>query len=176
MKNESILFMAGWLRGFFDGEGSVAFRKQCAGRKHTSYYLTVTNTDFELIETCGLYLRSLGIYYTEWAVRRLKNRKPCRTLHIGRAESILRFHVAVNFASPAKRKKLGEIIKWISRPTIDETRLPEISALWQEGHSLRCIGNKLGMKPGHHNKLKQALAGTGIAISPFGRGRKRCGC
>jgi intein-encoded DNA endonuclease-like protein len=50
-------FMAGWLRGFFDGEGSVFFKTESRnGIRHTNRYLTVGNTDIVLMSTVSCYL------------------------------------------------------------------------------------------------------------------------
>jgi len=171
---ESKSYMAGWLRGFFDGEGSVSFRKQSAGRKHTSYYVTVTNTDPILMNLCGTFLTALGIAWTEWPVRRMQNRKPCRVLHITRAASIKVFQSRVGFYAKDKQAKLDQIVDWINRPTIDEIRAQQVKKLWDAGHSLRCITKQLGLKPGNHNRLKRSLELTGVQALPYGRGRTRC--
>jgi len=164
-------FMAGWLRGFFDGEGSVSFRKESSGRKHTAYYLTVTNTDALLMDTCQEYLAMLGIEFSEWSIRRRRNRKPCRTLHICRADSIRIYAEKVGFMAPEKAARLKQIMEWINRPTVGEKLLPRIQELYRAGHSLRCIGKQLGYKPGFHGRFRTLLIASGVEIS---RTRNHC--
>jgi len=174
--SESIPFMAGWLRGFFDGEGSASLRSGNKNYKHATYCLSVSNTDFALMDTCQQYLSALGIEWREWNVRRRKNRKPVRTLHISRAVSICAFSEKIGFGAPVKAATLQRIIAWTLRPPVEQSRVPEASRLWSEGHSLRCITKKMGLRPGHHSRLKIALQNAGVNVPPFGKGRKRCPC
>jgi hypothetical protein len=173
---ESTSFMAGWLRGFFDGEGSISYRKTSNGTKHTTYCLSVTNTDFALMDICQLYLETLGIEFGEWKIRVKPNRKPIRTLHVARAADVLRFAQLVGFGAPAKAARLAEAVAWINREPVDEQRAPEVIRLWKEGHSLRCIDKQLGLKTGHHNRLGAVLRSHGINVTKYGKGRKRCKC
>ena len=172
---DSNSFKAGWLRGFFDGEGSASLRAGNKDYRHATYCLSVTNTDFGLMDICQSYLTSLGIEWREWNVRVRQNRKPARTLHISRAASIRAFHLKVGFGASKKRETLDRIINWIDRPSVDEARLPDVIRLWDAGHSLRCITRQLGLRPGHHSRLKNVLS-IYVTVPAFGKGRKRCFC
>lgn len=170
---------AAWLAGFWDGEGSVVFRSHCNGRKHTTYYLSVCNTDLGLIETCATYLSDLGISHTKFEQRvRRSQHKPLFVFHICQADSIRRFAKLVPLHSPAKRDRLDQILAWVDRPqpSVWDERKERIVQMWDQGHSLRCITTQLGLRPAFHHGLALKLREWGIDVPPHGKGRRHCGC
>jgi LAGLIDADG-like domain len=169
---------AGWIAGFWDGEGSVKFSTHCHGKKHTSYYLSVGNTDPALIATCAAYLTDLGIPFSKFEQRDRRRRKPFIVFHICQADAIRRFHRLIPICAPEKKRRLEEIVEWINRPHVSvwEQRRERIETLWAEGHSINCIVHQLGLKGAFFPDLKKHLAEWGIQPPPQGRGRKHCGC
>lgn len=159
-------FMCGWLRGFFDGEGSVFFKRHVAGKSHTYAYLTVSNTDHELMVICQTYLTELGIKWTMWKIKQRPNRKPCETLHVCRQESILKFHRFVGFGAPVKSQKLEDAVEWICRRRLGANLdLDQIKIWHHEDHlSIRQIVSKLGLRPGSHTGLSRAMQAAGIEV------------
>lgn len=157
---EDFGFKCGWLRGFFDGEGSAVFKTTIGGKTHTTYYLSVTNTDLSLMNTVREYLDELGIGHSEFEIRD----RPCRpdgytrktlyTLHICRAEDILRFYEFVGFGSVDKQSTLEVMVGWINRPQ-GFYRMDELVRLRKEGLSFREIAKAMGYAEGSHNRLSE---------------------
>jgi hypothetical protein len=170
--------MAGWLRGFFDGEGSAYFGQLRAGKRHPGYGLTISNTDDALIDTCAEYLKALGVAHTEATPRpATERRKKIRCLLIKRGAAVKAFAAIVGFTAPSKQRRLEMTVAWIDRPggTLWANRRPQVLALWKEGHSLRCIVRRLGLADGSHNELARALLAE-RRIGARGAGRRRCNC
>ena len=154
-------FADGWLRGFFDGEGSV-FLKTREKYKTTTYMLSVGNTDLALMAQCSAYLDQLGIRHTKFRQKEKQrnykdgyNRKPMFVLHICRAEAIKVFAEKVGFASPDKAMLLSLIVDWINRDKLAfrKERGEQIYNLHQQGNSYRKICDMLGYKQGSTNYL-----------------------
>lgn len=151
IKHNSPEFMAGWLRGFFDGEGSAFFKTVVSGKPHTSYYLTVGNTDLSLMNIAVEYLADLGIGYTQFH-KRTGSKKEMYYLHICRAEDIIKFRDLIGFNSATKQAKLEIIINWINRDR-RFYRDGELRDLKSQGLSWRKIAEKMGYAEGAHNRL-----------------------
>lgn len=145
-------FMSGWLRGFFDGEGSVVFKTSAGGKRHASYYLSVVNTDLALMNTVRDYLDALGVGHSDFSQRTREGKKPCYGLHIQRAEDILLFAQEVGFGSVDKQSTLDIIVSWITRPQ-GYYRMDELFGLRQQGLSFREIAKLMGLKEGVHSHL-----------------------
>jgi len=148
-------FAAGWLQGFFDGEGSASFKTHSkSGKRHTNRYLSVGNTDIVLLTKCSDYLTQLGISHTKFKNKERPQRKPFYTLYITKAADILTFSDKVGFVSPHKVATLACIVGWINR---DKThyRSAEVYELRQQGLSFRDIANKLGYSEGAHSHLSK---------------------
>lgn len=151
---ESYDFMCGWLRGFFDGEGSISFKVFVKGKKHTSYYLTVGNTDIVLMNKCKHYLDRLGIGHTKFEYRKRENRKRFYILHICKAIDVLKFYDLIGFNSPEKQARLETTINWITRDK-KYYRIGEVVELRRNGCSFRDIVKKMNLKEGSHSRLSK---------------------
>lgn len=152
---ERVNFARGWLRGFFDGEGSAFFKTHSrSGKRHTNRYLTVGNTDIVLMHKCIEYLDLLGIEYTKFSRTKIAGRKDFYVTNIVRKESIVKFAELVGFNAPEKQTKLEIMVHWINR---DRTyyRMDEIVTLRKEGISFREIARRLNMKEGAHGRLSK---------------------
>lgn len=148
-------FMKGWLSAFWDGEGSVRFRKTTAGKNHTSYYLTVSNTDDELLKTCQAFLTALGIEWTMWKYRTRPGCKQIGTLNIAKASSILKFAKDIKLYSPTKAGTLLAIINWIKRRRTKYNPNELRYLYWNKQMSLRQIVKYYGLRPGAHSRMSQ---------------------
>lgn len=170
--------IAGWIAGFWDGEGSISIRKETNGKKHTTYYLSVGNTDLELMECCVQYLEALGIEHTEFEQRVRHGRKQFFIVHICKAEAIKRFAELIPIKSQDKVNKLKKIVEWIDRPKFIQRFAFEHESKLRElypNHTIRCIVTKLGFKQGCHHKVTQALKVLGIWSPRFHQGLA-CNC
>lgn len=170
--NKSKKFMIGWISGFWDGEGSVTLRRVTNKRKHTSYYLTVSNTDTNLMQVCQEYLTNLGIEWTMWKYRTRGKYKPIGTLHIGKATSIVKFSSFIRLSSPSKQAILDEIVRWIKRKRT-KYNLEQLNK-WHNGDkiSLRDIVKRLGLKDGAHYRFANLLRKYGYTVRQEKTGRK----
>jgi hypothetical protein len=178
--NPSKDFMAGWLRGFFDGEGSARFSHyfRTNGRRATHCYLSVGNTDTALQMRCCEYLSAFGIGFTEFsenASQRRKGRKPFFILHIVRQSEILKFSELVGFSAPHKVEALKQMVAWINRDrqAIWNDRKEFMVNLWNGGHSCRCIARRLNYQKGGHARVGRALRMWNIQPDIY---RKPCDC
>jgi hypothetical protein len=166
-------FMAGWLSGFFDGEGSAVLKETVNGKKHTNYFLSVSNTDAELMKQCSYFLDVLEIGHTKWTYRaKTPNRKPFATLHICRAPDIIQFFLKVGFGAPHKAEILRKIVAWIERPAKYDDVLPVIAARNSKGESLRSIVLSLGLCEGAHHAMGNRLREAGFPVHTGRRGRR----
>ena len=147
-------YMAGWLSGFFDGEGSAFFKTECGGKRHTTYCLSVGNTDLSLMHTAAEYLDRLGIGHTRFEHRVKPGRKPFYVLHISKAIDILAFYRLVGFRAAEKQAKLEIIVAWVTRSRA-YYRSGELIALRKEGLSFREIAKRMRLRPGAHHRLAQ---------------------
>ena len=119
--NPSPDYIIGWLRGFFDGEGSVRlafYQVKGTTRKLPSREVYVVNTDFALIEKAQQYLSLLGIPFR---LNLHRNRsypgcKQCYKIRIGTNEGIVKFADRVGFSTGWKADKLKELAAWCARP------------------------------------------------------------
>ena len=120
--NES--YMAGWLAGFFDGEGSVRFARYTrkdTGNRAVATYLTVCNTDKGLLDTAREYLDKLGIGYSEYEQKRSSKsdgykRKPLYLFHITKQSEIVKFAKLIGLRHSEKSKRLQSIVEHVNRP------------------------------------------------------------
>lgn len=119
----NLKFKAGWLRAFFDGEGTVCFcqrtyKTKTENKKSRNYFLAASNTDIDIINTCMKYLDDFGIDFILYRPKKEKDHfKQHKVIRIGRADAILKFHKIINFSSLIKRRKLEEIVRWIGNRT-----------------------------------------------------------
>lgn len=170
---------AAWVAAFFDGEGCVYIRSNPLLRRHIMYRLSVSNTEPVLAATYAAFLYDLGIETMTYSKgRQSPKHKPLTIVDIRKAEAILRFARLIPLQSELKSKKLAELVGWINRDRFAawSNRKDDILRLWHQGHSARCIVRQLGLKPGSHTIVGQALTKWGIEVSPHGRMRPRCGC
>ena len=113
----------GWLAGFFDGEGcvshSTAYYK---GKKRTSVYFSITNTDRNLIEKAQVLLDNLEIDST---LRGCDSGRPnsqlVYRLCISNRVGIRRFFEKVPVQSKAKLLKYQELQPLLSNRSKDNT-------------------------------------------------------
>lgn len=166
--NYSKDFVRGWLSGLWDGEGSVIIRSHTNGKKHTTYYLTVTNTEPSIIQVCKQFLTNLEIKFTEWKPRQRKaHHKMIYTLHVGQAESIQKFRQLIPLFSSHKQATLNQINNWVNRPKITKYNPEKIVELYSKGMSFRQIAKFYNLQPGSHSMIRNIALQAGI------RGRKK---
>lgn len=143
-------FMKGWLRGIFDGEGTVFFRGKGTKDLHAGTHVSMSNTDKTIIDTCQGYLTELGIYCIVTPRKRLCNPhwKPIWNVCIYRNEDVIKFAEKVGFVSPAKAEKLSSAVVYINRQKT-KYDIKELARMhWDEKLSYRKIADKYGLKSG----------------------------
>jgi intein/homing endonuclease len=120
--NPSADYIIGWLRGFFDGEGSVRLAFYSYPKRNIknqpSREVYVVNTDFALIQKCQDYLGMLGIPFR---LNIHRNRsypgcKRCYKIRIGTNDGIIKFADRVGFSTGWKADKMKELSAWCARP------------------------------------------------------------
>jgi len=159
-ENLSEDFMCGWLRGFFDGEGSAIFLTN----KKVRYRVCVYNTDLGMIRLAIKYLEQLNI---KCGILKRKNKqkeywKDVYTLSISNSESILIFSDKIGFFCESKKKKLESMVSWIRRERT-KYNIKELRSLyWESNFSIRQIAKKLNLKSG--NSVKQLFIRHNIPI------------
>ena len=111
---ESLDYMRGWLRGFFDGEGGVRCKvfdgKKFIKEGKEAY---AVNTDPALIHRCESYLSALGItvFKTTEHPHVVNGRKKSFTkVHIGTYAGLIQFAKEIGFTTTWKRERLFEIL------------------------------------------------------------------
>jgi hypothetical protein len=154
-------FKRGWLRGFFDGEGTCSLSTGGL-KRHMTYYLSIPNTDPYLIRFCRDAITELGIESWEKTYQR-DGCLPCTIIRIGKRESILRFINEVGADSPDKQQRFTRLIEhfnrkeWFQDSPWTPTVLARAKELKEQGMSLRKIVKALGFKEGLHHKLSIKL-------------------
>src|SRR5229473_5867471 len=124
-------YAQGWLRGFFDGEGSVRMADHFVlhpnGRRYNQRTLEVkaTNTDWALIQRCRRYLKIFGIESLVRVARRPgKTWKRCWNVRVVRQQSIKKFAQFIGFTTERKRSRLEKMLTFIDRPRYKFPRTP----------------------------------------------------
>lgn len=164
MVNPDTSFKCGWLQAFFDGEGSVVWRRHNNKTRSPQYGISVSNTDPKLIATCRKYLEDLGIEYKVHprSISKL-GRKQGTDIFIYRARSILVFGQHVGFAGE-KAIKLRLILGWVGRPKIPKYDPHEVTRLYLSGMSRRNLAAHYNMSQFSGRVLMRALSATGTPV------------
>ena len=130
--------MAGWLQGFFDGEGSVSLsnRPHRPGFRHT---LKATNTDYVLILRCHGFLNALGIRNKINGPYQAPERLPFWVVNVSGLAAASKYSELVGFSAPRKVSKLTEVAAWCKRPrTHGRRHIPSPSPL-EDSPQLRIV-------------------------------------
>lgn len=97
--DEERIFAIGWLRGFFDGEGSVNLSQK---------NLVMSNTEESLIEHAVTRLELLGIGFRLHHQHRPPRQRITRII-VSRRSDVLRFIETVGSSSTAKRERMDTL-------------------------------------------------------------------
>jgi len=99
----------GYLRGFFDGEGTVTGLKE--GSYKGSRRVGICNTDYDVIILCQKLLLELGIRTKLYKRKIIKSKwKQAWDLNIFEKENIEKYAKKIGFAITSKQIKLDKII------------------------------------------------------------------
>jgi len=181
MAKETKEFMCGWLRGFFDGEGSARFYRYTGtsnSRTRLAYNVTVVNTCPVLTATCKRYLDALKICYFTHDRPSVRSRgtytatgKTLYLIGICRSSSIVLFADLVGFTGPEKARRLKRIIEWVTRDrhTCSPDKLRTL--YWSKNMTLSEIALYLGdTKKYAKSRISNLMKKHGIPTR--GRGRR----
>ena len=96
-------YPASFLRGFADGEGSVSKRL---------YRISISNTNYDLVELCRKALDSLGIrYHVHYRKQKNPRWKPLWTIYTADIPSLIKWYCFVGFTIKRKREALERLVK-----------------------------------------------------------------
>ena len=117
---ESTDYIRGWLRGFYDGEGSVRFAPYRNGQGYMQicWEIYAVNTDYDLIQKGVDFLTVLGIPFkiNETKMPYHDRKKVLYKIRIGTREGGLKFHELVGFTASWKAARLEGLVGWLRRP------------------------------------------------------------
>lgn len=190
VKKETVMeinnsYMAGWLAGFFDGEGSVRFaryRRKDTGNRAVATYLSVCNTDKGVLDTAREYLDKLGIGYCEYEQRQRSQkdgyrRKPLYSFHITKQSDIVKFADLVGLRHAEKAIRLKQIVDHVNRPRykLDGVMDQLVEMYYERQMSTRDIAVAMGYKPGYHNTISLAMRRRGYRLRSQAEGCQLAG-
>ena len=95
--------MISWLKGFYDSEGSVAINKK---GNYTYKYISVSNTNKELIDICCNFLEKLGIEHSVYCEKNSRYKSGYLWRIYIKSNSLEKFKKLINFRIKRKSKKL----------------------------------------------------------------------
>jgi intein-encoded DNA endonuclease-like protein len=100
-----------YIRGFFDGEGSVLFSKQ---RSYYRVRVQVSNTCLSILEAVYEFLTTKGYHVSlvPWKIHPNKKHMPLWELYISRWDDVVRFYQEIGTDHPNKRAKFEAIMAY----------------------------------------------------------------
>jgi hypothetical protein len=149
-----------YLAGMIDGEGTVTYPRE--GKKGTNYLISITSTDFELIDACARACCALQYYHiVRGPFSNGENRKDYWYLEITKRETLTRASLELPLQHNEKRERLKNLVLAYKRVWKDLT--PE------DLKSIRCstgtykeIANKFGISSTTvHDVINRKRAFTG---------------
>lgn len=148
MTDESRDYMIGWLRGFFDGEGSVYLSED---GKHYRADVSAVNTDKLLVDRAVDFLSRLGISSRVYTYQP-KKAQLRYTISLTRRANVIRFAELVGFTTPRKADKLTRALEigWVkNNGRYDPEQLAEMNKTMSGTE----IARRLGLNASHVNKV-----------------------
>jgi hypothetical protein len=140
-------YSRGWLRAFFDGEGSVSV---------SGHTIRFSNTEPSVIADAIRHLAVFDITPRSYDSQRPPH-KPITHLVLSCRELVTRFITEIGSSIPYKREGMDALLAWYARPNQKrnvrwgEATAPtreEIAALLAAGLTHRAIGERLGLSTG----------------------------
>ncbi len=119
--SNSWFYARGWLRGFFDGEGSVRFRDYPNRRGYVDWCREIyaVNTDYVLIQKASTFLELLSVPFRINKTRMPYHKDSPKFLfkvRISTRVGVLAFHQEVGFTTAWKIERLQRLVVWLNRP------------------------------------------------------------
>jgi hypothetical protein len=155
-------YSRGWLRAFFDGEGSVSV---------SNHNISFSNTEPSVIDDALRHLAVFDITPRSYETHRPPH-KPITRLVLSRRDQVIRFAEDIGSSIPHKQAGINSLLAWYARPNqkrdvrwgdaVVPTR-EQLETLLGKGLRHREIGALLGIPPttiGHY-------------IRGYGLGRER---
>ena len=150
-------FMAGWLRGFADGEGCVN------GHTQGTRSIVITNTELVLLETAQMYLAALGIR-SRIGLRNAPLKAhwlQAWSLAVFGYQNLRRWHDLIGFASALKQERLTRVLARYKKGRLPQQ---EIVDAYCKGDSTLALAKRYGVT---HGAIEYMLKKRGIRARDY---------